>query len=102
MRIRKNDTVLVIRGKDKGKKGKVRYAYPADERVLVDGVNMIRRHARARAAARQAGIIEMEAPLHVSKVALICNKCERPARVSFSFLEGKKVRVCSSCHEVID
>ena len=75
MRIRKNDTVLVIRGKDKGKKGKVRYAYPADERVLVDGVNMIRRHARARAAARQAGIIEMEAPLHVSKVALICNKC---------------------------
>lgn len=102
MKIRKNDTVLVIRGKDRGKKGKVRFVYPVEERVLVDGVNMIKRHSKARAKARQAGIIELEAPVHISKVMLVCNKCTQPTRVGFRFLEGEKVRVCSSCHEVID
>lgn len=102
MNIRKNDTVLVISGKDKGKKGKVRYAFPKEKRLVVEGANMIKKHSKARAAARQAGIIEREAPLHISKVMLICNKCNRPARVSFRFLEEKRVRVCSSCHEVID
>lgn len=102
MKIRKNDTVLVIRGRDRGKKGKVRYAYPEKERLVVDGVNMIKRHARARGGARQAGIIELEAPLHVSKVMLICSKCNRPSRVGFRIVEGKKFRVCSSCEEVID
>jgi len=100
--IRKNDTVLVISGKDKGKKGKVRYAFPKEKRLVVEGANMIKRHTRARAMTRQAGIIEREAPLHISKVMLICNKCNRPARVSFRLLEEKRVRVCSSCHEVID
>ena len=71
--------------------------------VIVEGINMIKRHTRARAMARQAGIIEREAPLHVSKVMLICSKCNRPTRVGFRFLEEeRKVRVCSSCHEVID
>lgn len=102
MKIRKNDTVLVIRGKDRGKKGKVRFVYPVEERVLVDGVNMIKRHSKARAKVRQAGIIELEAPVHISKVMLVCNKCTQPTRVGFRFLEGEKVRVCSSCHEVID
>jgi len=102
VKIRKNDTVLVIRGKDRGKKGRVRYAYPKKESVVVDGANMIKRHARARGAARQAGIIELEAPLHVSKVMLLCNKCNRPSRVGFRLIEGRKVRVCKSCHEVID
>ena len=102
MNIRKNDTVLVISGKDKGKKGKVRYAFPKEKRLIVEGANMIKKHSKARAATRQAGIVEREAPLHVSKVMLICNKCNRPARVGFRFLEGKRVRVCSSCHEVID
>lgn len=102
MKIRKNDTVLVIRGKDRGKKGKVKFVYPVEERVLVDGVNMIKRHSKARAKVRQAGIIELEAPVHISKVMLVCNKCTQPTRVGFRFLEGEKVRVCSSCHEVID
>jgi large subunit ribosomal protein L24 len=100
--IRKNDTVLVISGKDKGKKGKVRYAFSREKRLIVEGINMIKKHSKARAATRQAGIIEREAPLHVSKVMLICNKCNRPARVGFRFLGEKRVRVCSSCHEVID
>ena len=103
MKIRKNDTVLVIAGKDKGKKGKVRFAYPEDQRILVEGVNFIKRHTRARGQVRQAGIIEREAPLHVSNVMLLCSRCNHPARVGYRFLEdGRKVRVCRSCGEVID
>jgi len=103
MKIRKNDIVLVIAGKDKGKKGKVRFAYPKDERLMVEGINFIKRHARATGQVRQAGIIEREAPIYVSNVMLLCNKCNRPTRIGFRFLEdGKKVRFCKSCHEVID
>jgi large subunit ribosomal protein L24 len=103
MNIRKNDTVLVIAGKDRGKRGKVRFAYPKSERLLVEGINFIKRHSQARGAVRQAGIIEREAPIHVSNVMLLCNKCSHPARVGSRFLaDGKKVRVCRSCGEVID
>jgi large subunit ribosomal protein L24 len=102
VKIRKNDNVLVVTGKDKGKKGKVRYAYPDEERLIVDGINMVKRHTKARAMARQAGVIEREARLGVSKVMLICSKCNRPTRVGFRFVEENKVRVCSSCREVID
>ncbi len=103
MRIRKNDMVLVTAGKDRGKKGKVRFAYPKHERVLVEGINFIKKHTRAVRQARQAGIIEQEAPIHVSDVMLLCSKCNHPTRIGFRFLEGgKKVRVCRACHEVID
>jgi len=103
MKIRKDDTVVIIAGKDSGKKGKVRHALPNEDRVIVEGLNMIKRHSRARRAARQAGIIELEAPVHVSNVMLVCEKCGKPTRVSFRFLDdGKKVRICSSCREVID
>ncbi len=102
MKIRKNDTVLVISGKDKGKKGKVRFAYPAELRIMVEGINMIKKHSKARGAAKQAGIIEREASIHVSKVMLVCNKCSHPVRVGSSLIEGKKVRTCAACHEVID
>jgi len=103
MNIRKNDTVLVITGKNRGKKGKVRFAYPRTDRVIVEGVNMIKRHTRARRQVRQAGIIEREAPIRVSDVMLLCNKCSHPARVGFRFLQdGRKARVCRSCGEVID
>ncbi len=103
MKIRKNDTVRVIVGKDSGKKGKVRFAYPKDGRVLVEGINFIKRHTRAVRQVRQAGIIEREAPIHVSNVMLLCSKCNHPTRVGFRFLEGdKKVRICRVCGEVID
>ncbi len=103
MKIRKNDTVLVIAGKDRGKKGRVRQALPKNNVVIVDGINMIKRHSRARGAARQAGIIELEAPLRVSNVMLVCNKCNKPTRVGFRFLDdGRKARICRSCHEAID
>ena len=103
MKIRKNDTVLVIAGKDRGKTGKVRVAYPKKERVLIDGINFIKRHTRAIQQVRQAGIIEREAPIHLSDVMLLCTRCDKPTRVGFRLLEGgRKVRVCNVCHEVID
>ena len=103
MKIRKDDTVVIIAGKDSGKKGKVRRALLNEDRVIVEGLNMIKRHSRARKAARQAGIIELESPIHVSNVMLVCEKCGKPTRISFRFLDdGKKVRVCNSCREVID
>jgi large subunit ribosomal protein L24 len=103
MKIREKDTVVIVAGKDKGKKGKVRRAFPRENKVVVEGVNMIKRHSRTRGAARQAGIIELEAPIHVSNVMLLCNKCGKPTRAGFRFLDdGKKVRVCHSCREVID
>ena len=71
MKIRKNDNVIVIAGKDKGKKGKVRFAHPKDERILVEGVNFIKRHVKATGTVRQAGVIEREEPIHVSKVMLV-------------------------------
>lgn len=103
MKIRKNDTVLVIAGKDKGKKGKVRFAYPKDEMILVEGINFIKRHTKARGQVKQAGIIDLEAPIRVSNAMLLCSKCNQPARIGFRFLEdGRKVRFCRACGEVID
>lgn len=103
MKIRKNDTVLVTTGKDRGKRGKVRLAYPKKNRVLVEGINFIKKHSRARGQVRQAGIIDLEAPINVSNVMLLCEKCNHPTRVGFTALEdGKKVRVCRKCKEVID
>jgi len=103
MKIRKDDTVLVITGKDRGKKGKVRFAYPKDGGVLIEGINFIKRHTRAVRQVRQAGIIEREAPIDVSNVMLLCSKCNHPTRVGFRSLVGdKKVRICQVCHEVID
>lgn len=95
--------MLVVSGKDKGKKGKVRYAYPKKERLLVEGVNFIKTHVKPTGQARQAGIIEREASIHVSNVMLLCGKCNKPTRIGSRFLEGhKKTRVCLSCNEVID
>jgi len=103
MKIRKNDNVVVLAGKDKGKKGKVRFVYPDKERVMVEGINMIKRHARARKQARQAGIIEREAPINISNVMLVCSKCNKSVRIGNRTLEdGKRVRYCKSCGEVID
>lgn len=103
MKIRRNDEVLVITGDDRGKKGKVHRYYPREDRLVVEGVNMVKRHMKPRGNIRQAGIIEREAPIHVSDVMLICTKCNKPTRVGFRILEDKsKVRVCNKCHEVID
>lgn len=103
MKIRKNDEVVLIAGDDRGKRGKVRNYLPREDRIVIEGVNMVKRHMKPRPNVRQAGIIEREAPIHVSKVMLVCNKCNKPTRVGFLVTEGKnKVRVCRQCNEVID
>jgi large subunit ribosomal protein L24 len=103
MKIKKEDNVLVIAGKDRGKKGKVRFAYPDDKRVIIEGVNLIKKHVKAVRDVRQAGIIEREAPINSSNVMLLCNKCNKPTRVGYQVLQdGSRARVCRVCHEVID
>ena len=103
MKIKKDDTVLVIAGKDKGKKGKVRFAYPEKNRVMVEGVNMIKKHSKPKQQVRQAGIIEREAPINVSDVMLVCGKCNKPARIGYRILQdGRKARVCRACGEVVE
>lgn len=103
MKIHRNDTIEVIAGKDKGKKGTIRHAYPLKNHVIAEGINMIKRHTKAQGRTRQAGIISKEAPIHISNIMLICSKCNKPTRVGFKFLEkGEKVRVCKKCQEVID
>jgi large subunit ribosomal protein L24 len=103
MKIKKDDNVLVIAGKDKGKKGKVRFVYPKEHKALIEGVNMIKTHSKARAQVKQAGLIEREASIDLSNVMLICNHCNNPARIGYKTLDdGKKARICRACGEVIE
>ena len=103
MNIRSGDTVLVISGKEKGKSGRVERQNLEENRVVIEGVNMVTRHMKARPGVRQSGIIQQEAPIHISNVMLICNKCNRPMRPTMMRLEtGKRVRACPKCKEVID
>ena len=102
-RIRKDDEVLVITGKNRGRRGRVLRVLPREERVVVEGVNVVKRHLKARPPVRQAGIVEREAPIHWSNVVLVCPKCHRGVRVGFRVEEdGRKVRVCKACGEVVD
>ncbi|RIK44245.1 MAG: 50S ribosomal protein L24 [Chloroflexi bacterium] len=92
------DEVIVIRGRNKGARGKVRQNLPRDDKLFVEGVNIVRKHVRRTGRARQTGIIEVEAPLHASKVMLICTSCGEPTRVGFRFTDaGLKVRYCKRC-----
>ena len=103
MRIRSGDTVLVIAGKEKGKTGRVERQITGKNRIVVEGVNLITRHVRPRPNIRQSGRIQREAPIHVSNVVLLCNKCNEPTRPHIVFLEtGARVRGCPKCKEVID
>jgi large subunit ribosomal protein L24 len=102
--IRKNDNVLVITGKDRGKRGRVLRVAPDKNRVIVEGVNMIKRHTRPNPAKQvKGGIVEREASLHASNVQLICPECSAATRIGRRTLEdGRKVRVCRKCEGVID
>ena len=103
MKIRKDDEVVILSGKDRGKKGKVHSVNPEKGRVVVAGVHMIKRHTKPGRVRTQAGIIEREAPIAMSSVMLVCNKCSKPTRVAFRFIEGgQKVRACRRCGEIID
>ena len=98
MNIKKNDTVIVLSGKDKGTKGKVLVAMPKDNKVIVEGVNVATCHTKPRKQGEQGGIIKKEAPIYACKVQRVCPKCNKPTRPAHKLLaDGKKVCVCKKC-----
>lgn len=98
--VRKNDTVLVISGKDKGKTGEILKVYPKTGKVLVKGINIVKKHQKASRTQAESAIIEKEASINSSKVMLYCNKCKTATRISNKILDdGSKVRVCKKCGE---
>jgi len=100
--VKKNDLVMVIAGKDKGKSGKILSVLSKKNRVIVEKVNFIKRHTRPSAKQRQGGIIEREGPINISNVMLICTKCNKPSGIGKKYLEDdKKVRICKKCGEIL-
>ena len=109
MHVKNGDEVLVITGREKGKRGKIKEARPKERRVVVEGLNIVKRHMKARGPGRPSGIIEMEAPLSASNVMLICPNCDRASRTGKRFLDEtdhkgrpRKVRYCKACDAAID
>jgi large subunit ribosomal protein L24 len=101
--VKKNDLVMVIGGKEKGKSGRILRVFPRKNRVLIEKVNFMKRHTRPSGQQRQGGIVEREAPIHVSNVMVVCERCNRPIRVGRKILDdGKRTRVCRKCGEVLD
>ena len=98
MSIKKGDTVIVLSGKDKGKKGKVEVVLPKESKVVVEKVNVISRHTKPRQQGQEGGIVKREAPIYACKVMRVCPKCDKPTRTAHKLLaDGKKVAVCKKC-----
>ena len=103
MRLRSNDNVLVMKGRDRGKVGRIQQIFPKENKVLVEGVNMVLRHTKATGRARQAGIIQKELPIAASNVMVMWMHCSQPSRINYRTLaDGTKARVCHKCQEVIE
>ena len=102
-RIRRNDTVVVIAGRERGKSGKVLRVLPEKERAVVEHLNMIKRHSKGRGGQTAQGIIEREAPIHISNLMILCEKCSAPVRTGKKALDdGRTVRVCRRCGDQVD
>ena len=102
MTVKKGDTVLVITGKDKGKTDKVLEVFPKDNRVLIDGINIVSRHKKARSQQEQSAIVKKPAPIDASNVMVVCGVCNKATRVAHKVIDGKKVRVCKKCSASLD
>lgn len=101
-KIKKGDTVQAIKGKDKGKKGRVINILIAEKRALVEGINLVKKHKRKTQQDQQGGLVSIEAPISISNIALFCKKCSRPTRAGFTVLkDGTKTRFCKSCKEAV-
>jgi len=102
--VRKNDNVLVTTGKDRGKKGRVLKVLPAKNRVVVEGVNIIKRHTKPNPQRQiKGGVVEREAPVHASNVQVVCPECGKATRIGRRILgDGRKVRICRKCEGVVD
>jgi large subunit ribosomal protein L24 len=98
MKIKKGDRVRVLAGKDRGKEGEVMFAFPDEDKVIVEGVNVAKRHQKATRATMQGGIIDKDMPIQASNVAVICDSCNKPTRVGHRFdADGTKIRICRKC-----
>jgi large subunit ribosomal protein L24 len=101
--LKKNDLVMVVSGKERGKSGRVLRVFPQKNRIIIEKINFIKKHTRPSGQTKQGGIIEREAPVHISNVMVICEKCNLPVRVGKKILDdGKKVRMCKKCEEILD
>ena len=103
LHVKKDDLVMIVAGKDKGKSGKVLRVLPEKERVVVENLNLIKRHTRPSQTNNEGGIIEKEAPIAISNVQLLCPGCSKPARTGIKVLEdGNKARFCKKCNEIVN
>ena len=97
LKIKKNDTVVVLSGKDKGKQGKVLGTIPSEAKVVVEGINKVTCHIKPRKQGEEGGILKKEAPIYACKVQKVCPKCNKPTRIGHKVEGGKKVRICKKC-----
>ena len=103
MQIRKNDSVIVIGGKERGKTGKVLRVLPEKDAVVIERLNMVKRHTKPRGPQQPGGIVEKEAAIHASNIMILCDKCNAPVRVGHKTLaDGNKIRICRRCNEALD
>lgn len=103
LKLKVNDTVKVKIGKDKGREGKISKVFPTEAKILIDGINIYKKHVKAAMTVdKKGGIFELSRPLAISKVALVCPKCKKATRVGFKFEKDKKIRVCKKCGKGID
>lgn len=101
MKIRKNDTILMIAGKDKGKKGKVILAIPQNQKIVVEGLNVVKKHSRPKKQGEKGQRILVPMALHISNVKLLCSKCGKATRVGYKLVQDKKFRICKKCKQEI-
>lgn len=97
MKIKKGDTVLIISGKDRGKRGKILDVFPKEERAVVEGANIRKKHVRPKKSGEKGQIVETPAPIAVSNLKLICPKCGKPTKPGYKIVENKKYRICKKC-----
>jgi large subunit ribosomal protein L24 len=103
MRLHTNDTVLITKGRDKGKQGSISHVLTKQNKVVVEGINIVTKHQKPTGAFQQGGLIKKEMPIPAANVALMCQHCSKPTRISYKFLgDGSKARVCAKCEEVIE
>lgn len=102
LKIRRNDTVYIACGRDRGKRGKILKIFLEEKKAIVEGVNRIKKHKRRTRDDQQGGIVELESPINLTSLMVVCKHCNRPARIGFNLLkDGSKVRICKKCKEVI-
>lgn len=101
MKIRTGDTVLIISGKDREKTGKVSEVFPKNNKIIVEGLNIVKKHTKPRREGEKGQVVQVSRPIDVSNVKLICSKCKKPTRIGYRILEKSKVRICKKCLQEI-